>query len=192
MKHPNKKGTVKHTRLVKNVQRVNFPMILYRILQNLLRRGHGTDLVQLTQKGLIKRKNIYIKSPFLTLPQAHILLIILTFTFCYFCFCFLFQFFFVSFKQLTQFWIHFCLSYFFYSNVLMAWSIILYFCRLFVIFLFSFFFGSFLLFIYSFITANYWQFISIYYLINHYLLSCSLIALKIYLVHTIISIFYYG
>ena len=72
----------------------------------------------------------------------------------------------------------------------MAWSIIFYFCRLFVIFLFSFFFW-FIFIIYLFITATYCQFISIYYLINHYLLSCSLIALKIYLVHTIISIFYY-
>ena len=36
-------------RLVKYVERGNFPMILYRIAKNLLRRGHGTDLVQLTQ-----------------------------------------------------------------------------------------------------------------------------------------------
>ena len=35
-------------RLVKHVQRGNFPMILYKILKNLLRRGHGIDLVQRT------------------------------------------------------------------------------------------------------------------------------------------------
>ena len=44
---------------------------------------------------------------------------------------------------------------------------------------------------YLFITATYCQFICIYYLINHYVLICSLITLKIYLVYTIISIFYY-
>ena len=30
----------------------NFPMILYRIANNLLWRGHGTDLVQLTHKEI--------------------------------------------------------------------------------------------------------------------------------------------
>ena len=44
---------------------------------------------------------------------------------------------------------------------------------------------------YLFITVTYCQFISIYYLVNHYLLICSLITLKMYLVYTIISIFYY-
>ena len=55
-----------------------------------------------------------------------------------------------------------------------------------VIFSFSFFLSSLL-----FFTATYGQFISIYYLINHYLLICSLITLKMYFVYTIISIFYY-
>ena len=36
-------------RLVKYVERGNFPVILYRIAKNLLQRGHGTDFVQLTQ-----------------------------------------------------------------------------------------------------------------------------------------------
>ena len=36
------------SRLVKHVDRGNFPMILYRIAKNLLRRGHGKDLVQLS------------------------------------------------------------------------------------------------------------------------------------------------
>ena len=44
----NKKGEPT-IRLVKRVQRSNFPMILYRILKNLLWMGHGTDIVELTQ-----------------------------------------------------------------------------------------------------------------------------------------------
>ena len=40
---------VKHVeRLVKHVERGNFSMILHRTAKNLLRRGHGKDLVQLT------------------------------------------------------------------------------------------------------------------------------------------------
>ena len=35
-------------RLVKHVERSNFPMILYRTTNNLLGRGHGKDLTQLT------------------------------------------------------------------------------------------------------------------------------------------------
>ena len=35
-------------RLVKHVDRGNFPLILYRIAKNLLPRGHGKDLVQLS------------------------------------------------------------------------------------------------------------------------------------------------
>ena len=60
-----------------------------------------------------------------------------------------------------------------------------------VIYYFSFFLFSLHLY-YLFITATYCQFISIYYLINHYLLICSLITSKIYLVYTIISIFCYS
>ena len=42
-------------RSVKHVERVNFPMILYRIAKNLLQKAHSTDLVQLThfQKHLL-------------------------------------------------------------------------------------------------------------------------------------------
>ena len=36
-------------RLVKHVERDNSPIILFRISNNLLRRGNGTDLMQLTQ-----------------------------------------------------------------------------------------------------------------------------------------------
>ena len=43
------KNEVPTIRLVNYIERGNFLMILYRIAQNLLRRGHGTDLVQLTQ-----------------------------------------------------------------------------------------------------------------------------------------------
>ena len=35
-------------RLVKHGERANFPKILYKIANNLLRGGHGKDLVQLT------------------------------------------------------------------------------------------------------------------------------------------------
>ena len=35
-------------RLVKHVERSNFSMILYRTVNNLLERGHGKALVQLT------------------------------------------------------------------------------------------------------------------------------------------------
>ena len=47
MKHSQRaKHGVSTIRLVKHVERANFPMILYRIAKNLLRRGHGKDLVQ--------------------------------------------------------------------------------------------------------------------------------------------------
>ena len=36
-------------RLVKYIERDNFPIILFRISNNLLRRRNGTDLMQLTQ-----------------------------------------------------------------------------------------------------------------------------------------------
>ena len=68
----------------------------------------------------------------------------------------------------------------------MVWSITL---LLPVICYFSFFLFSLHLY-YLFFTATYCQFISIYYLIDHYLLICSLITLKMYLVYTTISIFY--
>ena len=49
MKHCQRaKHGVPAIRLVKHVERGNFPMILYRIAKNLLRRGHGQDLVQLS------------------------------------------------------------------------------------------------------------------------------------------------
>ena len=35
-------------RLVKHVERGNFPVILQKIAKNLLRRGHGKDMVQLS------------------------------------------------------------------------------------------------------------------------------------------------
>ena len=86
----------------------------------------------------------------------------------------------------------------------MVRGIIFYFCRLFAIFLSFFFFVviiyfvyyftilQFIFIIYLFITTTYCKLTSIYYLINNYLLTCSLITLKIYLVYTIISIFYYS
>ena len=49
MKHCERaKHGVPTIRLVKQVERSNFPMILYRIPENLLRRRHGKDLVQLS------------------------------------------------------------------------------------------------------------------------------------------------
>ena len=44
----NHKNRAPTTQLVKHVQRGNFPMILHRILKNLLQMGHSTDSVQLT------------------------------------------------------------------------------------------------------------------------------------------------
>ena len=49
MKHCQRtKRGVPIIRLVKHVERSNFPMIVYRIAKNRLRRGDGKDLVQLT------------------------------------------------------------------------------------------------------------------------------------------------
>ena len=48
MKHCQRtKRGVPIIRLVKHVERSNFPMIVYRIAKNRLRRGDGKDLVQL-------------------------------------------------------------------------------------------------------------------------------------------------
>ena len=55
-----------------------------------------------------------------------------------------------------------------------------------------FFFYCFTIYLYYlFIAATYCQLISIYYLINYCLLICSLITLKIYLVYSTVSTFYY-
>ena len=131
--------------------------------------------------SLMKKKNIYINLPFLTFPQLGIQFFN-HFHF-YFCFCFLFLIyfflffilFFVSIKQLTQFWIHFCIPYFFYSNMLR--SGVLYFTfACYLLFFFLSFFSLSLLYIYlSLLLLPAYQ-----YIINNYLLICSLITLKIY------------
>ena len=49
------KNAVPTIRSVKHVERGNFPMILKRIVKNLLWRGHDTDLVQLTCENFEKK-----------------------------------------------------------------------------------------------------------------------------------------
>ena len=49
------KNVVPTIRSVKHVERDNFPMILQRIVKNLLWRGHDTDLVQLTHDNFEKK-----------------------------------------------------------------------------------------------------------------------------------------
>ena len=49
MKHCQRvKHGVPNIRLIKHVERDNFPMIFYRIANNLLRTGHGKDSAQLS------------------------------------------------------------------------------------------------------------------------------------------------
>ena len=43
-------------RLVKHIEIGNFPVILYRIAKNLMRRGHGKDLLQLNPLQTIGQK----------------------------------------------------------------------------------------------------------------------------------------
>ena len=49
-------------RLVKHAKRGNFPMVLSRILKNLLQRGHGANLVPLTHmvdETKVKHKKMF-------------------------------------------------------------------------------------------------------------------------------------
>ena len=132
--------------------------------------------------GLMKRKNIFIKSSFQGIQVFN------HFNFC-FCFSFLFNFFFcffVSIKQLTQCWIRLCTSYLICPNFLMVLSIIIYFCWLFVFFFFHFsFFAIYLyyLFIHNCCLLPAYQFISV----NQYLL----INLLYYNFKSIFSLPYY-
>ena len=55
-------------RLLKHNKKGNFPRIVYRIAKNLRRRGHGTDLVQLT-KCKIDYMNISLKTIYCTVSS---------------------------------------------------------------------------------------------------------------------------
>ena len=133
----------------------------------------STSLKRFTLAGLMKRNNIYIKSSFLTFLQLGIsFLFELNLLFYFFrikriflnfflIFCISSILFFGSIKQLTQFWIHFCLSNFFNSSFFMTCSMIFYFCCSFVVCYFSLFhFSLFIFIIYLFITVICYQLIT--------------------------------